>query len=118
LSPPAVKELGETLGMEGEIPAILSLMEEDHEVVYVDADFYFHRDAVHRAGLAVVEKFGGVDKLGPADFREVLNVTRRHLLPLLRYFDLVGVTTRIGDERKVAEEIPSLLAPVLPSPEP
>lgn len=108
LSPPSVKELGETLEMEGEIPNILSLMEEDGEVVNVDGDFFFHREEVHRASLAVIEKFAGADNLGPADFREVLPVTRRHLLPLLRFFDLLGVTTRIGDQRKVAEEPPPL----------
>jgi selenocysteine-specific elongation factor len=118
LSPPSVKELGETLKMEGEIPGILSLMEEDGEVVNVDGDFFFHRDEVHRASLAVIEKLAGAEKLGPADFREVLPVTRRHLLPLLRFFDLLGVTTRIGDHRKVAEENPSGWGPTPESAEP
>lgn len=106
LSPPSVKELGETLGMEGEIPGILSLMEGDGEVVNVDGGFYFNRDAVYGASLAVVERFAGAEGLGPADFREVLPITRRHLLPLLRFFDLLGISTRIGDERKVADEPP------------
>jgi selenocysteine-specific elongation factor len=106
LAPPNVKELGETLGMEEEVPGILGLMEVDGEVVNVDGDFFFHREAVHRAGRDVIAAHSGAEKLGPADFREVLPVTRRHLLPLLRYFDLIGVTTRIGDERKVAEEMP------------
>jgi selenocysteine-specific elongation factor len=118
LSPPSLKELGDTLGVEGEIQGILSLMEEDGEVVSVDGDFFFHRDTVFAASLAVIEAFPGAEGLGPADFREVLPITRRHLLPLLRYFDLLGVTTRIGDERKVAEELPPDWAPRMESPEP
>jgi selenocysteine-specific elongation factor len=107
LSPPTQKELGEDLGMEGEVSGILSLMEEDGEVINVDGDFYFHRNSIVEAGRALIERFAGAENLGPAEFREVLPITRRHLLPLLRYFDLVGVTTRIGDERRVSLEPPT-----------
>jgi selenocysteine-specific elongation factor len=106
LTPPNLRELGESLGNASEIEGILRLMEEDGVVVNLDGEFFFDEAAVRSAGQAVIEALGGSRELGPADFREVLPLSRRHLLPLLRYFDLVGVTTRLGDGRHVARELP------------
>ena len=107
LTPPSLRELGEKLGNQSEIEGILRLMEEEGEVVNLDAEFFFETKVVRGAGQAVILGLAGKKDLGPADFREVLPVSRRHLLPLLRYFDLVGVTTRMGDGREVAHEVPA-----------
>ena len=42
-----------------------------------------------------------VEDLGPADFRDVLSVSRKHLIPLLNHFDGSGVTVRHGAARAV-----------------
>ncbi len=47
------------------------------------------------------ESLGGRSDLGPAAFRDALPVTRKHLIPLLNYFDGLGVTLRRGEGRDV-----------------
>jgi selenocysteine-specific elongation factor len=89
-----------------EIEEILRLMEAQEEVLALDGGLFFHGDAIRVAGANVVSALGGRSALGPADFREVLGVTRKYLLPVLRYLDTMGITTRIGEERSVAEELP------------
>jgi len=106
LAPPSLRELGETLGNRSDLKGILRLMEEEGEVINLDGEFFFESEVVQEAGGAVIRGLAGLKDLGPADFREVLPVSRRHLLPLLRYFDLVGVTTRLGDGREVSLELP------------
>jgi hypothetical protein len=107
LTPPDVKELITTHGEETEVEGILRLMEADGEILNIDGGFFFARKAVEEAGNAVVEALGGKRDLGPADFKEVLPISRRHLLPILRFFDLTGVTTRRGDGREVALALPA-----------
>jgi selenocysteine-specific elongation factor len=107
LTPPSVKELGASLGDRSELENILRLMETDGEVISVDGDFFFQRQAVEEAARVLVSAMGGSKNLGPAEFKEVLPLSRRHLLPILRFFDLVGITTRVGDGRSVARELPS-----------
>lgn len=106
LSPPGIGEMAEALGGADELHDILRLMEADGEVVALDAGFFFWQRAVRRAGLALVSALGGASGLGPSDFKEVFPLSRRHLLPLLRYFDTVGITTRLEELRSVAREAP------------
>ena len=107
LAPPTLKELAEEVDTREKIRDILRLMEEDGDVLALEGDLYFWREAVREAGRDVVEALGGEGGLGPADFREVLDLTRKHLLPLLRHFDTEGITTRMGNERSVAGRVPA-----------
>jgi selenocysteine-specific elongation factor len=106
LSPPNLAELEEALGRAGEIHDLLRLMEGEGELVGLDGGFFFWQEAVRDAGLALVSALGGASGLGPSHFKEVLPLSRRHLLPLLRHFDTVGITTRLEEERSVALEPP------------
>lgn len=58
--------------------------------------------ALDNAAARVMEELGGREGLGPADFREVLPVTRKHLIPILAYFDAQGVTQRLEGGRRVS----------------
>jgi hypothetical protein len=45
----------------------------------------------------------GRNDLAAGDFRDVLPVTRKYLIPLLEQLDRMGVTLRIGDLRAIPE---------------
>jgi selenocysteine-specific elongation factor len=106
LAPPTVKELARELGEPPALEPLLRILEEEGTLLHLDSELYFHRQVVHSAGSRLVREMAGKKDLGPARFRQVLPVTRKHLLPLLRYFDLVGVTTRMGEGRDVAAQEP------------
>jgi hypothetical protein len=106
LTPPSMKELVEAEGTQS-VEDILRLMEDEGLVRGVDGQHFFWRTSLETAGFEVVLSLGGSSGLGPSDFREVIPVTRKHLVPLLRYFDTVGITTRTGDKRRVATSLPA-----------
>ncbi len=62
---------------------------------------YVRSEVLDAAGVRIAELLAGRTGLGPADFREALPVTRKHLIPLLNYFDGKGVTIRRGEGREV-----------------
>ncbi|MYG81610.1 MAG: hypothetical protein F4187_07545, partial [Gemmatimonadetes bacterium] len=68
--------------------------------------FWFAERVLDQAARKVVEAFGGREGLGPADFRRILPVTRKHLIPLLGHFDATGVTDRADGARSVATSVP------------
>jgi selenocysteine-specific elongation factor len=107
LAVPGPAEMAETFRASlDEVRGILRLMEAQGEVVSLEGDLFLPRTAVAEAGAALVEAFGGETGLGPADFKAVLGVSRKFLLPLLRHLDTLGITTRVDEDRAVAQTLP------------
>ncbi len=102
LAPPAVSELPAEVAASSDLWPLLRLLEDEGSLVALEDGLYAWKAAVDAAATDVVRALGGRSGLGPADFKDVLPVTRKHLLPLLAHLDRVGVTLRRGDGREVA----------------
>ena len=70
----------------------------------VDEATYLHSSLAAEIKRNVVSKLGGRKGLGPMDFKEVIPVSRRHLLPILGYLDSEGITLRGDGGRDVVGE--------------
>jgi selenocysteine-specific elongation factor len=103
LAPPSIRELPAELGDPEEIRVLLRFMEGKGEVRALEDDLFFWQEALDSAGTHVSHSLGGKWGLGPADFKDLLGVTRKHLIPVLRYLDTKGVTVRRGEQREVPE---------------
>ncbi len=103
LQGPATRELvGEIPGDRHRTEAVLAFLEAKGRIRLVGDAFWVTTDLLNRAAARVVERFRGRSGLGPADFRQALPVTRKHLIPLLAYLDGTGVTERTDGGRRVA----------------
>ena len=81
------KLLGALLGME--------------KAVRLEGDIYFTTAAVDRA-KEMLRAFAQKKKeISVAEFREMLNTSRKFAMPLLGYFDAQGITSRVGDVRQI-----------------
>ena len=99
-------ELEDRLSGHPRTAAILAFLGERGELRLLADRFWVTTAALDRAVNRVVEVLGGRGGLGPADFREVLPVTRKHLIPILGYLDGLGVTTRLETGRRVSAKHP------------
>jgi selenocysteine-specific elongation factor len=101
LAPPAVSDLPPELRESPDLWPLLRLLETDGRLRRLDAELFIWSEAIEGAGVEVRRLLGGRTGLGPADFKDALPVTRKHLLPILSYFDQVGLTLRRGNVREV-----------------
>lgn len=102
LAPPAIGELPEDLRDHPDLRGLLRLLEDEGAIVPIaGGEFYFSRAALDQAANAIREGLRGSEGLGPADFRSVLPVSRKFLIPLLEHFDQTGVTVRRPEGRAV-----------------
>lgn len=101
LRPPALRELPEEVREADDLEPMLERMRARGELHRLDEEFFIWASAAETAGDEVRRELGGRSELGPAEFREVLPLTRKHLIPLLGYFDSVGVTVRRREGRDV-----------------
>ena len=94
LAPPTVSELPDGLRSGPDLWPLLKLLEKEGHLVGLDEEFFVDALALSAATSEVKTRLAGATGLGPADFREVLPVTRKHLIPLLSHLDRSGVTLR------------------------
>lgn len=101
LAPPFLDELPDALRGRPDFRSILLRLEGLGEVRSVADGLYINAAALDDAARRITTELGGRSGLGPSEFRDVLGVTRKYLIPLLNYFDGTGVTLRGPDGRAV-----------------
>jgi selenocysteine-specific elongation factor len=109
--PPDLKQLAESL----KIPAsqlphlrtVLVAMEREGRVVKIASELYFSRAAADAARARLVDYLKTHDAITAATFRDLLGASRKFAIALLDHFDHAGVTTRVGDTRRLRSHTPS-----------
>jgi len=99
-NPPGAGELINALGLQEEQALRLIRILLEHEtLIRVQQDLIFHSDAINLARRILVEHLRKKGSLQSVDFKYLLNTTRKYAIPLLDYFDKVGLTRRVGYTR-------------------
>jgi selenocysteine-specific elongation factor len=101
LAPPAVGELPPELAERDDLWPLLKLMESEGALTALADGVFVDTRALEAAAAAVRESLGGRTGLGPTDFKEILPVSRKHLIPILGWMDRSGVSVRRRDGREV-----------------
>jgi selenocysteine-specific elongation factor len=103
--PPELKLLAELLKIPpSELPrlrTVLAAMEREGRVVKIATDLYFSRAASDAAHARLLEYLKTKPEITAAIFRDLLGASRKFAIALLDYFDRIGVTTRVGDARRL-----------------
>jgi selenocysteine-specific elongation factor len=99
-NPPMPDEVAGAISAKPEnVQKALKILIEQELLIRVDKDLLFHREAVERARELLTEyikKEGGLESV---KFKYLLDTTRKFAIPLLDYFDRIGVTRRSGYTR-------------------
>jgi selenocysteine-specific elongation factor len=103
--PPDLKQLADSL----KIPAsqmphlrtVLTAMERQGRIVKIATDLYFSRAAANAAKDRLVDYLKSHNEITAAVFRDLLGASRKFAIALLDHFDHTGVTTRVGDTRRL-----------------
>ena len=98
--PPTPDEVAQAAGLDaGEVARLLRILTEHERLVPVPPGLLFHRDAVEQARERLVAHIRKEGRLESVDFKYLLDTTRKFAIPLLDYFDRIGLTRRVGYTR-------------------
>ncbi|MGH7887342.1 MAG: SelB C-terminal domain-containing protein, partial [Candidatus Binatia bacterium] len=102
LAPPDLKEIEKQAAVpRNRLSEVIRLLERDGSVVRVTADMYFLASSIEQLRATLVKFLTDKGEMNAAAFRDLIGSTRKYTIPLLEYFDRVGLTIRIGDIRKL-----------------
>jgi selenocysteine-specific elongation factor len=76
-------------------------MEREGRVVKVATDLYFSRAAADAAKNLLLKYLETHPEITAAIFRDLLGASRKFAIALLDHFDHTGLTTRVGDTRRL-----------------
>src|ERR1700722_13463185 len=103
--PPDLKQLAEALKIPtSQLPhlrTVLVAMERQGRIVKIATDLYFSRAAADAAKVRLVDYLATHREITAATFRDLLGASRQFAIALLDHFDHTGVTTRVGDIRRL-----------------
>jgi len=99
-NPPGFEEVTEHIAATMEkVQKILRILIEQEHLIEVENNLLFHAEAIDRAKeilVSFINKEGGLESV---KFKYLLDTTRKFAIPLLDYFDRIGLTRRVGYTR-------------------
>ncbi len=99
-NPPKFEEVAIQLKAAPEkVQKILQILIEQEHLVRVENDLFFHIEAVEKARELLISFIQKEGKLESVKFKYLLDTTRKFAIPLLDYFDRIGLTRRAGYTR-------------------
>lgn len=100
IEPPTVKEmLAQCRCDEKLFRDNLAILVKNGEVVRISSEFYYAAEAVNEIREKLVAYLHDKGEIVPSEFRDMINLSRKFLIPLLEYFDTEKLTIRVGDKR-------------------
>ncbi len=100
LTPPGVKEMALEAGTkEKDLKDILGKLSFEGTVIKTKGDLYFHHVAIDDLKEKTISYLTKKKEMTPSDFKSVVDVSRKYMIPLLEYLDEIKLTIRVGDKR-------------------
>lgn len=100
--PPLKEELAEIINIDSrKLDDILRLLNQEGLLERINDSFYISKESHIELFKRLKEFFSRKKEMTVADFRDILQTTRKYAIPLLEYLDSRKVTMRVGDVRKL-----------------
>jgi selenocysteine-specific elongation factor len=102
LAPPDLKQIADRLAIDRrKVVELLRALEKGRQIVCIAPEIYFLADWVERIRAELVGELSARGSITTAGFRDRYHTSRKYAIPLLEYFDRTGITTRIGEVRRL-----------------
>jgi selenocysteine-specific elongation factor len=98
--PPKLEEVCEKVQADpAKLRKIIQILIEQEHLVRVERDLLFHGEAVEQAREHLISYIKKEGRLESVKFKYLLDTSRKYAIPLLDYFDRIGLTRRAGYTR-------------------
>jgi len=87
-----------------EVQGLLAYLLDKQKIIQVDKDKFFTAEIVNRGAILIRNYLLKKHSATVSELKTVLNTSRKWAVPLLNYYDKIGLTNRIGDQRVLNKE--------------
>jgi len=103
-TPPQFKRFIENEKDKNKTKKILSILIDEKILIKIKEDLYYHHKALEELKTKLIEYLIIHKKINIAQFKNIVNISRKYLIPLLEYFDTTKTTIRVNNERSLRKQ--------------
>ena len=102
-----VKEIENQAGAQkSAIAQLLQVAVANNELVEISSAYFIHSDVLQEIKQQLQNQLDPQKSYTMSEIRSILDTTRKYAVPLCEYFDRIGFTIRINDQRQLCSEQP------------
>lgn len=104
LTPPSIKEAAEKFAeRKNQFAHVVGIMIKEGLLIKINEELCFHAEAIRALREDYKKLLLKEGKATPASFKELTGLSRKFIIPLMEYFDMIKLTIRAGDHRLLRE---------------
>lgn len=84
---------------------VLRMLIDEKAIVKTKDDLYFDAREIEKLELKLIEFLKANESMTTPQFKEMIGVSRKFIIPLIEYFDSVNLTIRVGDTRQLRRKV-------------
>ncbi len=105
LTPPFFRTICEDLDLDKKnAKDVLYMLISEKRIVKTKDDLYFDEQTMADLQEQLVKFLNENNEITTPQFKEMVNVSRKYVIPLIEYFDSINLTIRVGDTRQLRKK--------------
>jgi selenocysteine-specific elongation factor len=106
LNPPSPEEISQKLAVpEDDVHVFLDFLADRGEILSVEKEIFFSKECITEAKEKLIYLFRHKESLTVSEIRQAFGSSRKYTVPLLVYFDSIGLTLRKEDVRFAGQNL-------------
>ena len=106
LTPPFFRTICQDLDIDKKNATdVLRMLIDEKAIVKTKDDLYFDARQIEQLEQQLIDFLKEKESITTPEFKEMIGVSRKYVIPLIEYFDSVNLTIRVGDTRQLRRKI-------------
>ena len=106
LTPPFFRTVCQDLDLDQKTAKdVLQMLIDEKQVVKTKDDLFFDAAAIADLEEKLIEFLKANEKITTPEFKEMIGISRKFIIPLIEYFDGIHLTIRVGDHRQLRRKV-------------
>ncbi len=102
LTPPFFRTVCEDLNLDKKTANdVLHMLMDEKSIIKTKDDLYFDAGEIGKLEQKLISFLKDKESISTPDFKDMIGVSRKFIIPLIEYFDSTNLTIRVGDTRQL-----------------
>ena len=84
---------------------VLAILIDEKQIIKTKDDLYFDAGEIEKLENRLIDYLKENTSISTPEFKDMISVSRKFVIPLIEYFDSINLTIRVGDTRQLRRKV-------------